>query len=291
LLWLGTDAAAVADDSRQFLAAAREAKAAVAVIDSYRHPLIWETMAREAGLTVLAIDDLAARRHDCDFILDTSVKAGDADPYGDKVADGAVRLFGASYVLLRRAFRLARFSPRPAGRVRRLLVSLGGTDPQDRTSAALDAVERLRMPEMTVDVVTTSSNPHAPALRDRIALRPNMRLHIDTSDMPQLMGAADLAIGAAGSTAWERCRAGLPTLVVEAADNQRGIAGWLRAEGVIRHVFGEGAAFTTNLTQALSAAIADSEWRSLASRRAMELVDGLGAVRVSQRLMGLAVTG
>jgi UDP-2,4-diacetamido-2,4,6-trideoxy-beta-L-altropyranose hydrolase len=291
LRWLGTDAAAVSDESWRFLAAAREAGATFAAIDSYRHPLAWETSAREAGLTVLAIDDLATREHDCDFILDTSIKASDADLYREKVADRAIRLLGASHVLLRRAFRLAHFSPRPVGPVRRLLVSLGGTDPQDHTRAALDAVERLGLPEMTVDVVTSSSNPHAAALRSRVATCRNVSLHIDTADMPRLMGAADLAIGAAGSTAWERCRAGLPSLMVEAADNQRGIADWLRAAGVVRGVCGEGSAFTTSLTQALSAVLADGDWRCTASRRAMELVDGRGAVRVSQRLMGLAVTG
>ena len=291
LRWLGADGAALSDDSARFLSVACEVGATVAVIDSYRHSLTWETTARDAGLTVLAMDDLASRQHDCDFILDTSVTINDADLYRDKITDRTICLLGSSYVLLRRAFRLAHFSQRPVGPIRRLLISFGGTDPQNRTSSALDAVECSGMSEMIVDVVASSSNPHVPTLRNRTSACANVAIHVDTPEMPRLMAAADLGIGAAGSTAWERCRAGLPTLMVEAADNQRGIAKWLHAEGVVRCVSGEGDSFTKNLTQSLLAALTDSEWRSFASCRAMKLVDGLGAVRVSQRLMGLPVTG
>lgn len=291
LRWLGTDVSTLSDDSAMFLSAASEARATVAVIDSYRHSLAWETAARESGLAVLAIDDLASRQHDCDFILDTSVPANEPDLYRCKVANRTICLLGSSYVPLRRAFRLAHFSPRPASPVRRILISFGGTDPQNRTSSALDAVERTGMSEMIVDVVTSSSNPHVLALLNRVSACSNVAIHIDTPEMPRLMAAADLGIGAAGSTAWERCRAGLPTLMVETADNQHGIAKWLRAEGVVRCVSGEGESFTKNLTQSLLATLADSDWRSFASYHAMELIDGLGAVRVSQRLMGLAATG
>jgi UDP-2,4-diacetamido-2,4,6-trideoxy-beta-L-altropyranose hydrolase len=291
LRWLGADVDILPDDSARFLSVAREARATVAVIDSYRHSFTWEATARDAGLTVLAIDDLASRQHDCDFILDTSVTIDDTDLYRDKIADDAICLLGASYVLLRRAFRLARFSPRPVGPVRRILISFGGTDPQDHTSSALDALECTGTTGMVIDVVASSSNPHLPTLRDRIAACANVAIHVDTPEMPRLMAAADLGIGAAGSTAWERCRAGLPALMAEVADNQYGIAKWLRAEGVVRCVSGEGESFTKNLTKSLSAALADSDWRSSASHHAMELVDGLGAVRVSQRLMGLTVIG
>ena len=38
--------------------------------------------------------------------------------------------------------------------------------------------------------------------------------------MAELMAAADLAIGAGGSTTWERCCLGLPALSICVADNQ-----------------------------------------------------------------------
>jgi UDP-2,4-diacetamido-2,4,6-trideoxy-beta-L-altropyranose hydrolase len=285
LCWLGSDAVDLSDDGARFLAAAREAGATVAAIDSYRHSKAWETVVRRAGLTVLAVDDLASRPHDCDFILDTSIAADEGGRYGNLVPDDAVRLLGPSYVLLRRTFRKDWFRPRSARPVGRLMVSFGGADLQDRASAALDAIARVGMADMTIDVVVSSASPHLAALRRRAAAYPGIRLHVDTPDVAQLMAAADLAIGAAGGSAWERCRAGLPTLIVKVADNQRGIAERLRASGVVRMVPGDDAAFVANLAQALSAALADGEWRSGASRRAMELIDGGGAHRVASQLM------
>jgi len=39
--------------------------------------------------------------------------------------------------------------------------------------------------------------------------------------MAEVMAASDLAIGAAGSTSWERCCLGLPSIMVVLAKNQR----------------------------------------------------------------------
>lgn len=47
---------------------------------------------------------------------------------------------------------------------------------------------------------------------------------VDVSDMAARMEAADLAIGAGGATTWERCALGLPSIIVQIAENQSGIA-------------------------------------------------------------------
>ena len=46
-------------------------------------------------------------------------------------------------------------------------------------------------------------------------------VRVNVSDMASLMADTDLAIGAAGSTSWERCCLGLPVLMVVLAENQR----------------------------------------------------------------------
>ena len=49
-------------------------------------------------------------------------------------------------------------------------------------------------------------------------------VHVDVENMAEIMAESDLAIGAAGATAWERCCLGLPSIMVVLADNQRLIA-------------------------------------------------------------------
>jgi spore coat polysaccharide biosynthesis predicted glycosyltransferase SpsG len=54
---------------------------------------------------------------------------------------------------------------------------------------------------------------------------------VGTEHMAELMAASDLAIGAAGTMAWERCSLGLPALTLVIADNQRAGARALAAAG------------------------------------------------------------
>src|SRR4029078_9254179 len=71
-------------------------------------------------------------------------------------------------------------------------------------------------------VVLSSRAPNIDAVRKQVPGK--ARLLPDVQDMAELMTNADLAIGASGSTAYERAVVGLPSILVTVADNQRGIA-------------------------------------------------------------------
>jgi UDP-2,4-diacetamido-2,4,6-trideoxy-beta-L-altropyranose hydrolase len=283
--WLGAERPSLVDDIGGFLDIAHKTDADVVVLDSYDLDSTWEARVRQEGLPLLAMDDLASRHHQCDILLDTSLSPQDADQYQGLVQNETVLLLGPEYALLRRSFRATRFGPREGGPVRRVLVSFGGTDPLDYTSAALDALALVNAPDLRVDVVASSANPRLTTLCKQVAALPQAFLHVDTHEMASLMAAADLALGAGGSSSWERCRAGLPSLLVLAAPNQRGIAALLAAEEAVRIVSGEGTGLVRELANALNAALADCQWRAFASHRGMRIVDGLGAERVVARLL------
>jgi UDP-4-amino-4,6-dideoxy-N-acetyl-beta-L-altrosamine N-acetyltransferase len=56
---------------------------------------------------------------------------------------------------------------------------------------------------------------------------------VAVTNMAERMVAADLAIGAVGTTAWERCCLGLPTIALVLADNQREGARHLELAGAV----------------------------------------------------------
>jgi UDP-2,4-diacetamido-2,4,6-trideoxy-beta-L-altropyranose hydrolase len=286
--WLGERRPLFVDDIRGFLDIARAVAANAVVLDSYDLDHTWEGRVRRDGLALLAVDDLASREHECDILLDTSIGPQDADQYQGLVSRETVLLLGPRYAPLRRSFRCTKFEPRVCGPVRRVLISFGGTDPLDHTSAALDALALVNTHDLKIDVVTSSANPRIKHLTARVGALPQGFLHVDTHEMPNLMSAADMALGAGGSSSWERCRAGLPSLVMLAAPNQRGIAAYLAAENVVRIVGGEGIGLVHELAEALRAALTDGEWRAFASYRGMSIVDGLGAERVVARLLEMS---
>jgi spore coat polysaccharide biosynthesis predicted glycosyltransferase SpsG len=101
--------------------------------------------------------------------------------------------------------------------------------------------------------------------------------------MAKLMVQADLAIGAAGSTSWERCCLALPALTAILADNQREAAAHLEKAGATR-VLALDADFEQTLRQQLDTLTTDTSKLHRMSRQAADIVDGLGVQRVVAHL-------
>ncbi|CAM8664033.1 spsG Spore coat polysaccharide biosynthesis protein, predicted glycosyltransferase [Oxalobacteraceae bacterium] len=191
------------------------------IVDHYELDETWERQLRPYVARIMVIDDLANRRHDCDLLLDQNYYKNLTSRYDGLVADSTVLLLGPEFALLRPEFFHARCALRERdGIVRRILVFFGGSDLHNQTQCALEAIEQLRRPDIHVDVVVGSSNPHQGVIRDYCALRPWAFYHRQVSNMANLIAAADLSIGAGGATTWERCILGLPCLTVVLADNQ-----------------------------------------------------------------------
>ena len=90
--------------------------------------------------------------------------------------------------------------------------------------------------------------------------------------MAELMLNADLAIGAGGSTSWERCCLGLPTLLCVLADNQRNSAESLEELGAVIII--------ENLKEDLRLITESFGLLNDVSNNAKSICDGLGCARV-----------
>lgn len=192
------------------------------VVDHYGLGEAWERNLRGSAKHLLVIDDLADRRHDCDLLLDAGPYATPADRYAGLVPSDCRLLLGPKYALLRPEFLEIRRRGRPRdGRIERVLVSFGGTDPTRQTASALEGIRLLATPPPAIDVVVGSSNQDAEEIRRRCEALPGATLHVQPANLATLMEAADLCVGAGGLTAWERCAIGLPSIVTIVAPNQQ----------------------------------------------------------------------
>jgi spore coat polysaccharide biosynthesis predicted glycosyltransferase SpsG len=87
-------------------------------------------------------------------------------------------------------------------------------------------------PDASLIIIMGNNSPALPRVRKLAAELPwSAEVAVNVNDMPSLMAEADLAIGAAGTTTWERCCLGLPTIITETAANQAGIARNMIAAG------------------------------------------------------------
>ena len=83
----------------------------------------------------------------------------------------------------------------------------------------LEALIQLKTTDLAINVVVGASNPHKDSLKLICDIN-NFNYLCQVSNMAQLMAEADLAIGAGGTTTWERCYLQLPSVVISVAENQ-----------------------------------------------------------------------
>lgn len=247
------------------------------VVDHYKLDSSWQRAMRGTAKRVLTIDDMADRPHDADVLLDQNLP-GDPARYARRVPPSCRLLLGPAFALVRSEFRRARADlRRRAGDVNRVLVFLGGGDAGNYTTPAVEACVAAGFGPGQVDVVIGEGHSHAVSIRAACE-RVGYTCHVHAPNMAELMAAADLAIGAAGSASWERCAMGLPTIAVSTAINQRAILEGLSASGAI--VAMPVAADASALVRALKAARQDPAAMRRMSETASHLVDGAGVDRV-----------
>ncbi len=258
------------------------------VVDHYGRDAVFERRCRPWAATILAIDDLADRTHCADLLLDQT-HGREETCYRDLTGPDCKLLLGARFALLRPQFlahrRRALARRESTAPAERLLISFGATDSAGVTAMALRAVARA-CPELSVDVVAGASSRYRDEIcRLAAALSPAMTVHGAVDDMASLMTDADVAIGAAGGTAWERCCLGLPTLVVVTADNQRDIARGLAAAGAVEIVGNAGEVTVDALADRIAELRDDAPRRQAMARTEASICDGQGVARAVDILM------
>jgi UDP-2,4-diacetamido-2,4,6-trideoxy-beta-L-altropyranose hydrolase len=237
------------------------------------------------GRPALAIDDLANRPLAVDLVVDSGPQRR-AEDYQGLIPAGARLLLGPGYAPVRPEFAALRGQAlaRPDGPVERILVSMGLTDLGGVTSRVLDRL-RPRIGKVAVDVVLGDAAPSRAGLERLARHDSRLTVHVDTPHMARLTAAADFAIGAAGSSTWERCTLALPSLLLVLAENQRPAATALNDLGAALAVDAADPDFDQSFDRALLRLLSDSAARRRISAKCAEVCDGLGAARTAEAFL------
>jgi UDP-2,4-diacetamido-2,4,6-trideoxy-beta-L-altropyranose hydrolase len=253
------------------------------VVDHYGRDVSFERACRSWARQIFVLDDTTGRSHDCDILVDAA--ASDDAVYKGCVPDCARVLCGAPHALIRRSFinrRAEALRRRDGRRGKKVLISFGATDPKNVTSAALDALANLDE-DVEITIALSSRAPHVDEIRRRA--RGRMRLVLD-AEMSELMTDADLAIGATGTTSYERAVLGLPSIVVTLSNDQRGVARSLIAAGAAIDAGDFDEDFKSRLLSLTKKLLDDPAALKLLASTASALVDGRGSQRVLAELAG-----
>lgn len=278
-----------ADDAEKTINIAHDHEVQWIITDGYAFDVMYGSALRSAGHPVLMIDDYAhLPAYECDLLLNQNIDATEM-MYAGK-ADASL-LLGTRYALLRKEFlqhtNRMRVIPKIATNI---LVSLGGSDPQNATALVLKALDFITETKLKVNLIVGGENPHTGELRETAAHSPHTITFLqNVTDMPSPMAEADLAISAAGSTSWELLSMGLPFITGILAENQVGIARELGNRNLAVNVGWYREITEASLGEKILALLRNPEARRKMSERGKKTVDGRGAERVVEAMLSYSV--
>ena len=224
-IWLGVP---WKEDARQSKDIISSLKPDWLVVDHYGLDAQWETSVSSVVGDIMVIDDLANRPHSCAVLLDQNLGRLSSD-YDRLLPSECQRLIGPDFALLRPEFaemRAKSLERRKRAKLSRILISLGGIDRTNVTGRVLSALAKSALPlSFDLHIVMGGGAPFLKEIRRQAAQLPfKTTVSVNVRNMAELMYQADLSIGSAGSTSWERCCMGLPAITIVLAENQSSIA-------------------------------------------------------------------
>lgn len=271
------------EDAARLASAAHERDAGWVVVDGYAFGPEYRDRVRAADLRLLIIDDLGGNdSYDVDIVLNQNVHAT-RDLYVNRLPHTRL-LLGTAYSLLRREFLRWRERPRETRPLaEHVLLTFGGSDPMGLTARVLKILVGVE-PGLKITAVVGPGclQQGEPEAVDAAGVR----VERGVEDMSGLMRECDVAIAAAGSTCWELAFMGVPALVVATSENQLPIAAAIESTGMGMNLgsyddLGEG-----RIVEGLLPLLRDASRRDEMSQRGRTLVDGMGARRVVEAMIG-----
>ncbi len=255
------------------------------IVDNYELDKKWETILRPHVKRIMVIDDMTKREHECDLILDQNLYQNMKNCYGGLIPPNCKKLIGPKFALLRKEFRLIRKNLKNRdGEIKRILISFGSNDPTNETLKVLESINHINK-QIKFDLVLGILDKKSKGIKKMCSKISNITCYDQTINISQLMKKSDLSIGAGGSTTWERCCLGLPSIVSIAAENQRELTEAVSKNGCSINLGLVNKLSSKDYQKAINSI--DSSSLTRMSQKCMQLVDGNGVYRVVDVLLSM----
>ncbi|MCP4668342.1 MAG: UDP-2,4-diacetamido-2,4,6-trideoxy-beta-L-altropyranose hydrolase [Deltaproteobacteria bacterium] len=250
------------------------------VLDGYHFTPQYQKAIRNGGKRLLVIDDYNHLPHyHADILINQNIGASSISYICDP---DTIRLLDCKYALLRREFLKHKDRSREISKkAKKVLVTLGGADPENVTLKVIQGLNQLNDKGIEVKIVVGPSNPNIQSLWKELSLSTfSFELLTSTNEMPDLMAWADIAVSGGGTTCWELAFMGVPTLVITIAENQKAVGLGLQSAGAAIDLGESDTIDIANFAMILNELLFDFARRDEISINAMRLVDGKGTNRL-----------
>lgn len=287
---LSTDFSNMREELKVFLSFLEKEKPSCVVVDSY---YITEEYLQKIRIhsPIVYIDDLAVSAYPVDALVNYNLygkKMDYAQLYRSQNRAMPKLLLGPEYAPLRKEFRGLKRKRQPE-KIRDILISTGGSD---REHVALELMRYITSHESCnqykYHFLIGAMNPDIPELiRLGEKFPERTELHQNVVQMGQLMQNCDMAVSAAGSTLYELCACGVPTIMYILADNQIPGAQAFCEQNLMLYVGDRRSNkdFAEQVMQAVFRLAEDYQLREQMAERVHTLVTGNGAEKIAKELI------
>jgi len=300
--WLGCS---VQDDTKECLQALNGLEISLLIVDHYSLDQQWHKLikaqhqnnkSQAKPIKIMVIDDLANRHHDCDILLDQTLGRKTSD-YNKLVPNHCQLLLGADFIMLRDEFfqnralaKSKRISKGKTSAINNVLISMGGTDPENIAEKLLNWLIKFNHYQQTNNKiqVTLVANQASLCFENLKAISANhdwITVACNPESMAELMLTADIAIGSSGATAWERCCLGLPSLSIISAKNQSFLSESLTKAGAIINLGHFSDLTYINFAESIKQVMSVRTTYQRMVEQNFSCCDGLGVTKVASTLL------
>ncbi|MBB2184188.1 UDP-2,4-diacetamido-2,4,6-trideoxy-beta-L-altropyranose hydrolase [Lachnospiraceae bacterium MD1] len=262
-------------------------KIQVLIVDSYYVTHNYMKRAKDL-VKIVYLDDLNQFVYPTDILINYNIYVYDIQ-YSSYYSENTTLLLGCDYVPLREEFsgRIRTINPS----VNNILITTGGSDSYNMAGQLLSYIRKFsKFDSLNLHIIVGALNKNVENLNKLSKLYPNIILHRAINNMADIMMECDIAISAGGSTLYELCACGLPTISYSFADNQLWIVNKFNQEQIIYYsgdIRGDISACLGKVNDSLSTLMKDALLRKELSLNMQNLTDGRGSYRIAEKVLKL----
>ena len=244
------------------------------VLDGYEIP-IQEFQDHE---NLVVFEDYVHRNLKCKFLVDANFSKDSLSKYGHYSYQSIIE--GEKFISLgpeyRKTAKIRDFVSKP-----RLLISLGGSDSENFTEIVLEAITKERGRFSDISVAIGPLNRNEARLRHEFSQQ-ELNWVKSPESLFTLYETHDVAIGAGGTSAYERVNRNLPSLNLITVDNQERVALGTQALGL---ALATDVRKSRKLDVNLLSYFFEERQTSKTRRSGNTIIDGFGSKRLIETLL------
>ena len=266
------------EDIASIISVVKQYKIDVFIVDHYNVTSEFFLTLKPYVKVLCYIDDLSAFSYPVDVVVNGNITG--QYMYYKKYYKKQVFLLGPRYNLIRDEF--CRIPKRPISKeVHKVMITTGASDNFRITEKIINIIRNeMTLNNIELHVIIGNSFVDRNKLKEVIDCYDNIVYYENIKEISSVMLECDLAISSSGSTLYELCACGLPTLGFILADNQKFIAETMNNLGYIKNLGWYHQLNKESMIKEIQHLINDYSLRAGMVLKQQILVDGRGSQRV-----------